>query len=88
MSVSHAVGCGFMLRLGNNKEHEAWYKLPPCLTRRCMKRVEDKSIFLAPGKNKCNRMNIYACILNMEVPHEVRNQHAVAMRTAQIMEKM
>ena len=35
----------------------------------------------------CNRMNIYiyACIINIEVPHEVKYQRAKAKRTSQIM---
>ena len=32
-------------------------------------------------------MNIYACIINLQVPHEVKNQRAVDMRTPQIMQK-
>ena len=30
-------------------------------------------------------MNIYACIINIQVPHEVEKQRAIAMRTSQIM---
>ena len=30
-------------------------------------------------------MNIYACIINIQVPHEVKNQRAAAMLTPQIM---
>ena len=32
-----------------------------------------------------NRMNIYACIINIQVPHEVKNERAKAKRTPQIM---
>ena len=30
-------------------------------------------------------MNIYACIINIQVPHEVNDQRAIAKRTSQIM---
>ena len=32
-----------------------------------------------------NRMNIYAWIINIQVPHEVKNQRAKAKRISQIM---
>ena len=32
-----------------------------------------------------NKMNIYAYIINIEVPHEVKYQRAIAMVTPQIM---
>ena len=32
-----------------------------------------------------DRMNIYACIINIQVPHEVKNERAIAKRTSQIM---
>ena len=33
-----------------------------------------------------NIMNIFACIVNIQVPHDVKNQHALALkRTSQIM---
>ena len=35
--------------------------------------------------NEANRMNICACIINIQVPHEVNNQRAIAKRTSQIM---
>ena len=31
-------------------------------------------------------MNIYACIINIQVPHEVKYQRAKAKRTSQIMQ--
>ena len=31
-------------------------------------------------------MNIYACFTNIYVPHEVKNQRALAKRTPQIIE--
>ena len=34
---------------------------------------------------KTNRINIYVCILNIQVPHEVKNQSALAKRTSKIM---
>ena len=30
-------------------------------------------------------MNIYACIIDIKVPHEVKNQRALAKRTSQMM---
>ena len=30
-------------------------------------------------------MNIYACIINTQAPHEVKNQRAKAKRTSKIM---
>ena len=35
--------------------------------------------------NKINRINIYACIINICVPHEVKNQRAFVKRTSEIM---
>ena len=32
-----------------------------------------------------NRINIYACFVNIYVPHEVKNQRALAKRTSQIL---
>ena len=31
-------------------------------------------------------MNIYACFINISVPHEVKNQRAIAKRISQIMQ--
>ena len=35
--------------------------------------------------NCSNRKNIYACIIDIEVPHEVKNQCALVKRTSLIM---
>ena len=32
-----------------------------------------------------SRINIYACIITIKVPHEVKNQRALAKRTSQMM---
>ena len=42
--------------------------------------------YLLIQKSRLHRMNIYACILNILVPHEVNNQSALLVkRTSQIM---
>ena len=38
-----------------------------------------------PSDISRNRMNIYAFIINIQVPHEVKNQRAKAKRTSQLM---
>ena len=41
---------------------------------------------ISKKKIQTNIINIYACFINIYVPHEVKNQHALATRTSQFIE--